>query len=84
VRLEATNGTLRFTIRDDGKGFDAEATSYGSGLQGIADRLGALEGTLSVSSAIGTGTTLVGSLPVAPGPVKVADNGAVAAKRGSS
>jgi signal transduction histidine kinase len=64
VRLEASDGWLRFTVNDDGTGFDPDATSYGSGLQGIADRLGALDGTLEVRSALGAGTTIVGALPV--------------------
>jgi signal transduction histidine kinase len=84
VHLVASNGSLRFTIRDDGRGFDTNATGYGSGLQGIADRLGALEGTLAVSSVVGAGTTLTGSLPVAPQPVRVADDAGVAAERGVS
>jgi signal transduction histidine kinase len=71
VRLEASNGTLCFTIHDDGRGFDSDATSYGSGLQGIADRLGALDGSLTVASAVGRGTTLVGSLPAEREPVRV-------------
>jgi signal transduction histidine kinase len=36
----------------------------GSGLQGMADRLGALRGTIEVRSAPGMGTTVVGILPV--------------------
>ena len=84
VHLAASNGSLRFTIRDDGRGFDTNATGYGSGLQGIADRLGALEGTLAVSSVVGAGTTLIGSLPVAPQPVRVADSAGVVAERGAS
>ena len=36
---------------------------YGTGLQGIADRLGALEGRFDVTSSPGRGTTLEGSLP---------------------
>ncbi len=62
-------GTLRFEVTDDGRGFDPDATGYGTGLQGIADRLAALDGTVSVSSAVGEGTTVAGSIPVtAPAP----------------
>jgi signal transduction histidine kinase len=77
VRLETSDGRLRFTIHDDGRGFDPGATGYGSGLQGIADRLGALDGTLTVASAVGEGTTLVGVLPAEPEPVRVAHEAAV-------
>jgi len=31
-----------FTVIDDGKGFDPATTPKGTGLQGMADRLGAL------------------------------------------
>jgi signal transduction histidine kinase len=48
----------------DGDGFDAEARTYGTGLQGIADRLAALDGTLEVRSKPGVGTTLCGRVPV--------------------
>jgi signal transduction histidine kinase len=64
VRLSAHNGDLRFAVEDDGRGFDAATTSYGTGLQGMADRLEALGGSLRVRSAVGTGTTIEGTLPV--------------------
>jgi signal transduction histidine kinase len=64
VRLAQANGTLTFEVSDDGRGFDAEAASPGSGLQGIADRLAALGGELRVRSAPGNGTTVAGRFPV--------------------
>jgi signal transduction histidine kinase len=57
------NGSLTFEVTDDGIGFDPVAASRGSGLQGIADRLAALGGTLDVRSAHGAGTTVTGHLP---------------------
>jgi signal transduction histidine kinase len=36
-------------VSDDGKGFDPATTPKGSGLQGIADRLGALGGTIAIT-----------------------------------
>ena len=53
-----------FEVADDGRGFDPSAVGYGTGLQGIADRLGALDGSLQVTSAPGAGARLVGRLPV--------------------
>ena len=53
-------------MTDDGAGFDSSATSYGSGLQGIADRLAALAGTLDVRSEPGAGTSSVVALPIGP------------------
>ncbi len=47
-------GEVRFAVRDDGRGFDPRATGYGTGLQGIADRLGALDGRLEVTSEPGS------------------------------
>ena len=64
VTLSDGDGRLRFEVRDDGVGFDPAGSSYGSGLQGIADRLAALDGELEISSGPGDGTTLAGTLPV--------------------
>ena len=64
VRLAATDGHLTFQIADDGRGFDTGAAAYGTGLQGMADRLDAIGGTLEVTSAPGQGTTVTGRLPV--------------------
>jgi signal transduction histidine kinase len=64
VTLSDGDGRLRFEVTDDGLGFDPADTGYGTGLQGIADRLGALAGTLTVTSSVGNGTTVTGSIPV--------------------
>ena len=65
IDLEETGGSLRFLVVDDGIGFDVEATSYGTGLQGMADRLDAISGSLEVRSAPGSGTTIEGMVPLA-------------------
>jgi signal transduction histidine kinase len=64
VGLSCTGGSLRFTVTDDGAGFDTASTRHGTGLQGMADRLAALGGALDVRSQPGRGTTLTGQLPV--------------------
>jgi signal transduction histidine kinase len=64
VRLAQTDGHLRFEVADDGVGFDAAATGYGTGLRGMADRVDAVGGTLDVRSSPGGGTTVSGSIPV--------------------
>jgi len=64
VSLGRTNGSLEFAVADDGRGFDPGATGYGTGLQGIADRLGALDGELEITSGPGAGTTVRGRLPI--------------------
>jgi len=52
-------------VEDDGKGFDASATSMGTGVQGMADRLAALGGDVRVGSAPGRGTVVSGGVPAA-------------------
>ncbi len=64
VSLSRANGSLEFAVADDGRGFDPGATGYGTGLQGIADRLGALDGELEITSKPGAGTTVRGRLPI--------------------
>jgi signal transduction histidine kinase len=63
VSLAEEDGNLAFEVTDDGKGFDATATGYGTGLQGMADRLEALGGGLEVRSAPGHGTSVRGRVP---------------------
>jgi signal transduction histidine kinase len=62
VRLAERDGRLEFEIQDDGRGFDADATNYGTGMQGMADRLDAIGGTLDVRSAPGRGTLVRGEI----------------------
>jgi len=64
ICLQATSGTLHFTVSDDGAGYDARHTPMGSGLRNMADRLAALGGRLEVRSASGQGTTISGHLPI--------------------
>ncbi len=65
VALSCPDGHLEFTVTDDGDGFDTAKATHGTGLQGMADRLAAVGGTLRVDSAPGSGTTISGTLPVA-------------------
>jgi signal transduction histidine kinase len=60
VRLWQDDGVLSFAVTDDGNGFDTSQTGYGTGLQGMADRLSALGGSLEVASSPGAGTTVTG------------------------
>ncbi|MBI2237389.1 MAG: sensor histidine kinase [Actinobacteria bacterium] len=64
LRLSAGDGDLCFEVEDDGVGFDPGAVAHGTGLQGMADRLDAIGGTLEVRSAPGSGTTVTGTVPV--------------------
>ena len=64
VRIGVHEGELVFEVSDDGRGFDAQRTRLGSGLQNMADRLAALGGSLDVQSQPDKGTTIRGRLPV--------------------
>jgi len=64
IALSCPDGHLGFTVTDDGDGFDTAKAAHGTGLQGMADRLAAVGGTLRVDSAPGSGTTVSGTLPV--------------------
>jgi signal transduction histidine kinase len=64
VTLSDGDGRLRFEVSDDGVGFDVASRPSGSGLQGIADRLAALDGEIEIRSVPGAGTTVAGVLPV--------------------
>ena len=62
VRLAAEADALVIEVADDGVG-GAGATA-GSGLSGLADRVGALEGSLTVTSPPGEGTVVRAVLPL--------------------
>jgi signal transduction histidine kinase len=64
IRLQAQDGTLCFTVSDDGAGYDARRTVMGSGQRNMADRLAALDGRLEVRSAPGQGTVVTARLPL--------------------
>jgi signal transduction histidine kinase len=66
VAVRRRNGRLTVDVSDDGVG-GADA-ARGSGLRGLADRLGALEGTLWLESPAGRGTRLHAEIPVAQRP----------------
>jgi signal transduction histidine kinase len=64
VRLAQANGDLTFEVVDDGVGFDPNAAPTGSGLQGIADRLAAVGGSLEIRSEPGKGAVVIGRIPL--------------------
>src|SRR4051794_26546902 len=63
VRVVQADGQLDVTIRDDGVG--GAALGAGSGLEGLRDRVAALNGTLAIESVPGNGTQVRARLPVA-------------------
>jgi PAS domain S-box-containing protein len=62
VRMQRDNGALSIEVADDGVG-GAQADA-GSGLTGLADRVGALDGVLTVESPPGEGTVIRAVLPL--------------------
>jgi signal transduction histidine kinase len=62
VRASADDNQLVVTVDDDGAG---GADAGGSGLRGLADRVEALGGRLSVQSPVGGGTRLHAEIPLA-------------------
>lgn len=61
---------MTLTVSDDGCGFDttradADAHEAGSfGLRAMSERVGQLDGTLTVTSSPGRGTTVTAHLPI--------------------
>jgi signal transduction histidine kinase len=63
VSLSQTETGLSFSVADDGRGFDPRAADAGSGLQGMADRVEAIGGSIRLQSSPGAGTSVSGSVP---------------------
>jgi signal transduction histidine kinase len=66
LRAWAGSGQVHLEISDDGPGFDPDRTPPGAGLQNMADRLGAVGGSMSCRSAPGEGTTVHAHVPIDP------------------
>jgi signal transduction histidine kinase len=61
IEVSRQDRHVRASITDDGTG--GANLSSGTGLRGLADRVEALDGTLTVSSRSGDGTTVVATVP---------------------
>jgi signal transduction histidine kinase len=64
VRVWESSGGLLFSVADDGPGFDGPHAMGGHGYVNMADRLGAIGGTVRWDSAPGAGTRVAGSVPL--------------------
>jgi signal transduction histidine kinase len=64
VEVGVQDGVLTAEVRDNGSG--GATIDGGSGLRGLADRVKALDGTLSVESPPGSGTSLRARVPLRP------------------
>jgi signal transduction histidine kinase len=61
VRVARLNGSVVVEVRDDGAG--GADPRRGTGLAGLADRVGALDGRLRIESPLGGGTEIVAEFP---------------------
>ena len=64
VEVVERPGRLEFEVADDGPGFDLSDRQGGLGLLSMRDRVGSLEGRLSIVTAPGRGTTVSAFLPL--------------------
>jgi signal transduction histidine kinase len=63
IRLDARAADVRFSVSDDGAGFDPRTVKRGAGMANMADRVAAAGGTMTIQSARGRGTRIEGLLP---------------------
>jgi signal transduction histidine kinase len=63
VHLSRQADALRFSVEDDGRGFDPRAVTPGAGLAGLRDRVETVGGHIEVITAPGRGTTVSGTVP---------------------
>jgi signal transduction histidine kinase len=64
IRIWEESGGLLFSVADDGPGFDASVARQGHGYVNMADRLGAIGGTVRWESQPGSGSRIAGSVPL--------------------
>lgn len=64
IHLAWQEDMFTMTIADDGRGFDPTVTAYGMGLRSMQERLGQLNGRLTIHSTPGQGTQLTATLPL--------------------
>jgi PAS domain S-box-containing protein len=66
VRIAPEDGHVVIEVSDDGAG--GADPAQGSGLRGLSDRIAALDGTLSIASPVGGGTSVRAEIPLPAGP----------------
>lgn len=72
ITVQVDDDELRFEVHDTGLGFDLTERVRGHGFVNMADRLGAIKGSVEVWSAPGEGTRITGRIPgVGPPPEEV-------------
>jgi signal transduction histidine kinase len=64
ISLRRVGGELSFSVSDDGAGFDPETARHGVGLRSMRERTSSLGGSLEIRSTPGSGTLVIGRIPV--------------------
>jgi signal transduction histidine kinase len=64
ITLAEREHVVHFEVSDDGCGFGSCAASPTAGLQNMTDRIGALGGSLTITSTPGSGTKIVATIPL--------------------
>jgi len=67
IHLADDEGKLRFSVVDDGQGFDPRSGSSGAGLTSMRDRIATVGGTVAICSVPGRGTSVSGEVAPAIG-----------------
>ena len=63
VRVHEAEGMVQLSVSDEGDGFTVESDTEGFGLLGMRERLALVEGTISIESVPGEGTTVRAGIP---------------------
>jgi signal transduction histidine kinase len=63
VQIEEDDHSVCVTVRDDGRGFDAQVKTNGFGLIGMHERAQLAGGTVEIQTSPGDGTTVTARLP---------------------
>jgi signal transduction histidine kinase len=73
VGISAQDGQVQIVVSDDGAGFDPDVRRPGHlGLSTMTQRAEAIGAELTITSALGAGTVVTVSVPVAAGDVRMA------------
>lgn len=64
ITLWQEGARLNLEVRDSGQGFDSKQSSDGAGLANMRDRIHTVQGTITIDSSPGHGTSVRGSVPV--------------------
>jgi signal transduction histidine kinase len=64
VACDWRDGWLEMRVADDGDGFDPATALEGMGLNNMRERIRALGGELTITSALGQGTTVLARVPI--------------------